>query len=105
MNSRNSLSQEFLTLPRRIIDSEFIYSAIIRPEFIELIRQRSRDSRAAQCREAFDLRPTNNGYDSWNDRHSDPQLASKVITEFKEVAIIEEQLRDDEIGARIDLPS
>ena len=59
--------------------------------------------RAAKLREFLDLRRAHDGDDAGNDRDLHAELARQVIAKFKKVRVVEKQLRQHEIRARLDL--
>ena len=68
----------------------------------QLDEQRGRQLGAAQAHEALDLRGAEDRQDARDDRHGDA-LRGEEIAELEVVAVVEEQLRDDEVGAVVDL--
>src|SRR5581483_7767688 len=63
--------------------------------------QSLRNSRSAHGGEALDLRSAEDRDDARNQGDLDALLPLHVVPELVIITVIEEQLRDDEIGARI----
>src|SRR5688572_28351183 len=71
-------------------------------ERFELQQQRVWDLRAAHRDEALDLADVQDWHDARDDRHLDAHVP-RVLDEAVEVRVVEEQLRDDEAAAVVDL--
>src|SRR5207244_1786746 len=65
--------------------------------------QLRRNAGAADFGEALDLLDVGDGHDAGNDGHGDAGGAS-ARDEFKILVVVEEQLRDEKLGAGADLP-
>ena len=102
MQAGRSLAQERFALPGRVLDTELHDGFIVAVTLLELLDQRPRQRRAAQRDEPFELRGAENRQNARDDgdRHAVP---GQEVPALQVVAIVEEQLRDHEVRAVIDL--
>jgi len=87
----------------RRVDADLVHR--IRPlrlDRFELGEQAVRDLRAAHADEPLDLRHVRDRHDPRDDRHLDAHRAG-LVAEAVELGVVEEELRDDEVGAVVDL--
>ena len=68
---------------------------------VQFLSQRWRDFRAAKLGEFRDLRRAQNGDDAWNERNGNTEPARHKIAELKKISVVEKQLREDKIRARV----
>ena len=102
MDPGRALGQQVGALQRRVGDAEVGHRARVVDAHVELGDQVGRDHRAAHLRDAPDLAVVGDRHDPRHDRHVDADLARprhEVVVE----GVVEEQLRDQEARARVDL--
>ena len=102
MQAGRATAQQFLALLRAVFDAELRRCCVVRSDGIQFGAERGRDFCAAHHREFFDLSRAHDGDYSRNDGHVDAVLG-EVIAELEIVCVVEKHLRDDEVGALVDL--
>ena len=103
MQSRHAGAQQFLALPRGVFDAEFGGGLVVGSQFIQFRAQRRRDFRAASLGELDDSRRAQNRDNARHERNRNAKLAGHEIPELEIIGVVEKQLREDEIRARVHL--
>jgi len=84
MDPGHALAQQFLALPRRVLDAKLGDRRVVVAQRLQAGGKRRGNSRARHRREALDLSATQNGDDAGHDRHLDAKLACQVIPKQEE---------------------
>ncbi len=103
MNPGHSRPEQLLALPRGVFDPEFSGGRIVVAQRVKPRRHGRGDARAAHRGEPLDLSGTQDRNNARHDGHAHAELVCYVVAEFKEVGVVEEQLREDEVRAGIHL--
>ena len=102
VDPRSAPREQLRALERRVGDAEFEHRlGVVGPEF-ERFQQRRRDRRAAHRGHRLDLRDVRDRHDPRDDRDFDSGETGRV-DEPHVVLVVEEQLRDQEPRAAVDL--
>ena len=102
MNSRCPGAEEFLALPGCVFDAELSHRFIIIAKLLESLHHLRRDLGAAKGCEALDLGGAQDRQHARAQRHLDIELLLQKIAELKIIGVVEEELREHEIGPVID---
>ena len=95
--------QQRLALPRGEVDAELRHGFVIVPEPVEIRDEGGGQRRAAERGEALHLLRAQDGEDAGGYRHGHAERAGQVLDHPEVVGVVEEELREDEFGAVVDL--
>src|ERR1043165_183701 len=99
MYARRALLEQIGALLRGVFNAELGGRGIVRAQRIKASGELGGNFCAAHGSELLDLRGAQDGNDARHERHLDSQLAREIVTEFVEIRVVKEKLREDIIRA------
>src|SRR5438046_2269783 len=99
MDSRSAVAKQLVALTGGVFDAEIRDRGVVVTQLVQFGGERRGNASAAEGCKPFDLRRALNRDDAWNKGDFDAMAADHVLAEGKKVGVIEEQLRNDEIGS------
>ena len=103
MNPWSSLLEKFAALFGGMFNATALDLDTVVLQGFNALEQGGRNARTAHLSEAFDLWDTEDGHDARNDGDRDSNFAT-TLDEPKVSVILEKKLRDQKLGARVNLP-